>query len=55
MIATGIIAQPLEAPVCPECGAALPAGLTPLSETTCASCQKKVMVPGHLDSITCFA
>ena len=48
MIATGIIAQPLEAPVCPECGAALPAGLTPLSETTCASCQKKVMVPGHL-------
>ena len=48
MIATGIIAQPLEAPVCPECGAALPAGLAPLSETTCASCQKKVMVPGHL-------
>ena len=48
MIATGIIAQSLEAPVCPECGAALPAGLTPLSETTCASCQKKVMVPGHL-------
>ena len=48
MIATGIIAQPVESPTCSECGAALPAGLAPLSEIKCPSCQKKVMVPGHL-------
>lgn len=48
MIATGIIAQALEAPKCPECGADLPATGAPLSETTCPTCGKTVMVPGRL-------
>ena len=48
MIATGIVAQALEAPKCPECGADLPSGGEPLAETTCSVCNKKVMVPGRL-------
>lgn len=48
MIATGIVAQALEAPKCPECGADLPATGAPLSETTCPTCGKTVMVPGRL-------
>ena len=48
MIATGIVAQALEAPKCPECGAALPSGGEPLAETTCSVCNKKVMAPGRL-------
>lgn len=48
MIETGIVAQAVDVPKCPECGAELPAGLTPLSKTTCPTCQKSVMVPGRL-------
>lgn len=48
MIATGIVAQALEAPKCPECGADLPSGGEPLAETTCSVCNKKVMAPGRL-------
>lgn len=48
MIATGIVAQAVEAPKCPECGADLPSGGEPLAETTCSVCNKKVMAPGRL-------
>lgn len=48
MIATGIVAQALEAPKCPECGADLPATGGPLSEVTCPTCGKTVMMPGRL-------
>lgn len=48
MIATGIVAQALEAPKCSACGADLPSNGEPLSEVMCATCGQNVMVPGCL-------
>ncbi len=48
MIATGIVAQALETPKCPECGADLTVAGAPLSQVTCPACGKQVMVPGRL-------
>ena len=48
MIATGIVAQALESPKCFECGADLPALGAPLSEVTCPTCGKTIMMPGRL-------
>lgn len=48
MSVTGILATPLEAPTCAHCNAAIDATLPPLSETTCATCGEKIMVPGRL-------
>lgn len=48
MIATGIVAQALETPTCPECNAALAKDLAPLSETICPTCGKTIMMPGRL-------
>lgn len=48
MSATGIVAKPVANPVCPLCGAALPAGAPPLGEVACPACGKAVMAPGAL-------
>lgn len=47
-MSNGITAQPVKNPVCPLCGAALPAGAPPLAEVACPACGKSVMAPGAL-------
>lgn len=47
MSADGIIAKPVQNPLCPKCGAALPEA-EPLSEVVCPACGETVMAPGML-------
>lgn len=47
MSADGIIAKPVQNPLCPKCGAALPEA-EPLTEVVCPACGETVMAPGML-------
>ena len=47
-MSAGISAQPVKNPVCPLCGAALPAGTAPLAAMRCPACGQAVMMPGML-------
>ena len=48
MSADGIIAKPATTPICPKCGAPLPADAAPLTDVACPACGQTVMVPGML-------
>ncbi len=48
MSADGIIAKPAATPICPKCGAPLPADAAPLTDVACPACGQTVMVPGML-------
>lgn len=43
-----IVAQPLQDPQCPACGATLPEGIPPLGLLACPACGREVMAPGKL-------
>lgn len=47
MSADGIIAKPVQNPLCPKCGAALPEA-EPLTDVVCPACGETVMAPGML-------
>lgn len=48
MSETGISAAAAGNPVCPKCGAPLPAETAPLAQVTCSACSEPVMMPGML-------